>query len=276
MANVLVVANETLGGLKLMDTVKARAERGDAHFFLVVPQNRPRHGRVIFEEAVRDAAQVRIDLASQFVPTLGLDLRDAEIGDEDPFTAAMDSIDHWSIDEVIVSTHPVTASGWLRRDLVDRIRAASGLPVEHVVVDFEKDRWPFTVTLVVANQTAESEELVARLKEKAAESEDPDLFIVVMPQASAAGEAAREARRHLNHTLALLRSEGLFSAGMIGPPDPYDATMNALQTFHVTEVVVSTFPEARSAWLRGGLIERLRESTPLPVEHVMAGEKAEV
>ena len=276
MANVLVVANETLGGLKLMDTVKARAERGDAHFFLAVPQNRPRHGRVIFDEAVRDAAQVRIDLARQFVGTLGVDLRDAEIGDEDPFAAAMDAIGQWSIDEVIVSTHPITVSGWLRRDLVDRIRQASGLPVEHVVVDFEKDRFPFAVTLVLANQTAESEELVARLKQKAAESEDPDLFIVVMPQTSAAGEAAREARRHLNHTLELLRSEGLLSAGMIGPPDPYDAAMNALQTFHVTDVVVSTFPEGRSAWLRGGLIERLRESTPLPVEHVMAAEKAEV
>jgi hypothetical protein len=276
MAKVLVVANETLGGLKLMDAVKARAERGDADFHLVVPQNRPRHGRVIFDEAVRDAAQVRIDLASQFVTTWGIELRDGEIGDEDPFAAAMDAIDHWSIDEVIVSTHPATVSGWLRRDLVDRIRAASGLPVEHVVVDFDKDRFPFTVTLVVANQTAESEELVSRLKEKAEESEDPDLFIVVMPQGSAAGEAAREARRHLNQTLELLRSEGLFSAGMIGPPEPYDAAMNALETFHVTEVVVSTFPEARSAWLRGGLIERLRESTSLPVEHVMSEEKAEV
>ena len=39
------------------------------------------------------------------------------------------------IDEIIVSTLPAETSGWLRRDLPERLREETGLPVEHVVVD---------------------------------------------------------------------------------------------------------------------------------------------
>jgi hypothetical protein len=38
-------------------------------------------------------------------------------------------------DEIIVSTYPGTRSGWLRRDLVGRLRADAGVPVEHVIVE---------------------------------------------------------------------------------------------------------------------------------------------
>ena len=57
---------------------------------------------------------------------------------------------------------------------------------------------------------------------------------------------------------------------MIGEPDPYDATMNALQSFRVTDIVISTFPETKSGWLRADLIERVRSASGKPVEHVVA------
>jgi hypothetical protein len=47
----------------------------------------------------------------------------------------MQAIHDERIDEVIVSTFPGERSGWLRRDLVGRLRGDSRLPVEHVVVD---------------------------------------------------------------------------------------------------------------------------------------------
>ena len=50
----------------------------------------------------------------------------------------MDAIAERRPDEIIVSTHPATHSGWLRRDLIERIHNASGLPVEHVVTDLER------------------------------------------------------------------------------------------------------------------------------------------
>ena len=276
MSRILVVANETIGGRKLLDTVKARAQEDGHEWFLVVPQNRPRHGRVIYDEAVRDAARVRIDLATQFMQVQGIPVQ-AEVGDGDPYQAAMDAILAHRPDEVIVSTHPVTQSGWLRRDLVERIRQASGLPVEHVVTDLDHEGLPFVVTLVLANQTVGGDDLREALKAKAGERDDdrPHLFIVVVPQADGSGEAAAQARERLATTLSDLRGEGLVCAGMIGDPDPYTAARNALQSFHVSEVVVSTLPSERSGWLRENLIERLREDTPLPVEHVAQREGAE-
>jgi hypothetical protein len=267
MARILIVANETVGGTKLIETVRARHAQGDAEFALVVPQNRPRHGQIIYDEAVRDAAQVRVDLARQFLAAEGIELL-GQVGDEDPFQATMDAIADLHPDEVIVSTHPVTQSGWLRKDLVERIREASGLPVEHVVVDLSQEGTPFSVTLVVANRTVGGHELVAKLRAKASE-EGEHLFIVVVPQEGGQGHHAEQARERLNAVLARLRQEGLLVAGMIGDPDPYTAAMNALQRFRVSDVVISTLPAEKSGWLRADLPARIADAARIPVEHVV-------
>ena len=43
------------------------------------------------------------------------------------------------VDEVIVSTFPGQKSGWLRRDLVERLRSDAGVPVDHVVSEPERE-----------------------------------------------------------------------------------------------------------------------------------------
>jgi hypothetical protein len=268
LKKILVVANRTVGGKKLIDWVRSRAKEGDAKFILVVPQDRPPHGGVIYNDAVRHAAHVRLSLARQAMAQEGIDLV-GEVGDEDPFTATMDGIAIHRPDEVVVSTLPRTASGWLRRDLVERVQEASGLPVEHVETDLEAEELPFHITLVVANQTLAEEGLAEHLKAKAGDDRE-HLFIVVVPQEHGEGNAAREARDRLGKTINTLRGEGLVVSGMIGNPDPYEATMNALHSFRVDDVVISTLPATKSGWLRGDLIERVRDESGKPVEHVEA------
>ena len=57
---------------------------------------------------------------------------------------------------------------------------------------------------------------------------------------------------------------------MIGDPDPYTATMNALQSFHVDEVVISTLP-SRPLGLAASRPDRARaQGGGKPVEHVEA------
>ena len=51
----------------------------------------------------------------------------------DPYTAARQVVHDERVDEIIVSTFPGEKSGWLRRDLVGRLRKDTGLPVEHVI-----------------------------------------------------------------------------------------------------------------------------------------------
>ena len=264
MTKVLVLANETIGGEGLLDAILARSGE-DVSFHVVVPRTRPRHGNVVYDEVVRDSAQVRVDLAREWMREHGIK-SSGEVGDPDPFLAAADAIAHEGIDEVIVSTLPAATSGWLRRDLPDRLRQETGLPVEHVIVDLAKEGLPFGVTLVAANVTASSDELSQRLKELA--HEGPRRFIAVVPQEHVQGGAAAEARERLDKLLGSLREDGIVAAGMIGDPDPYTAIMNAVQYFHISEIVISTLPAASSKWMADKLVERVQSATNKQVEHI--------
>jgi hypothetical protein len=269
LPTVLVVANETIGGAKLLTAVRDRAQADpQTRFRLVVPMTRPRSGLVIYDEAVHDAAQVRVDLARAFMAREGVQM-EGDVGDPDPFTATMDVVGDGGIDELIISTLPATSSGWLKRDLVERLRDATSLPVTHVVSDIASEGLPFDVTLVVANRTAGEDKLMARLKESSDDGRD-GLFIVVVPQEGGDGSAPGAARARLGNTLDRLRDEGLLAAGMIGDPDPYVATMNALQFYNVDRVIISTLPEARSGWLRQDLIARVRKASNIEIEHLVA------
>jgi hypothetical protein len=269
---VLVVANRTLGAAKLLDAVRARAAGGGTRFRLVVPQTKPSAGLVIYDEAVRESAQVRVDLALSAVAAEGIEAT-GEVGDADPFLATMDAVAEQRPDEIIISTHPTTQSGWLRRDLIERVQNASGLPVEHIISDIEHEGLPFKVTLVIANKTSSGEELIEHLKAKAAHG-GRHLFIAVVPQADGSGQAPREARARLAKMLDRLQAEGLLSSGMIGDPDPYTAALNALELFRVDDVVISTLPDERSGWLRSNLIERVRNATSAEVERVVVDPQA--
>src|SRR4028119_1352328 len=53
---------QTAGGASLPELVKERAKEPDTSFTLVVPMSRPRSGYVIYDDAVRESAQVRLGL----------------------------------------------------------------------------------------------------------------------------------------------------------------------------------------------------------------------
>lgn len=266
MANVLVVANDTHGGRSLIEAIQARAAAGDASFVVIAPQNKPNSGYVIYDEAVRDAAQHRVDATLSALRELGIAAR-GDVMDPDPFSATLDAVREYAIDEIIVSTHPATRSGWLRRDLIERVQDATGLPVQHVVVDLDADREETTHTLVVANQTAGGEALFAELKRRADAS--PHRFTVIVPQDGGDGHHAEEARERLQALLDRLSEEGIHATGGIGDPDPFTAVMNALQFYRVDEIVISTLPNMRSRWLRTDLVERVQRATAAPVQHVV-------
>ena len=141
MRTILVIANETVGGKPLIDAVRRYAAEEESRFVLCVPQTQPRAGYVVYDDSVFDAAQTRVDLAVGFVRSEGIDAV-GEVGDPDPYAATMDAVREYNPDAIIISTYPESRSGWLRRDLPDRLRQATGLPVEHVVADLDSDGGP--------------------------------------------------------------------------------------------------------------------------------------
>lgn len=261
---LLVVANETVVGRPLIDAVKARAEKGPIHVHVICPQNQPRAGWVQYGEEARWAAENRLKATLARLSEAGIDA-DGAIEDPDPYTAVMDELGRADYDEIIISTHPETRSGWLRRDLVQRVRQATRREVEHVVVDDPKDD-RHTETLVVANQTVEDEHLLDLIKSRATDGRHR--FVLIMPQ----GEGAEgDPYERLAHVLRRLEQEGVDAVGQVVHPDPFTAIQNAVRWYPVDEIIISTFEPERSGWLRADLVGRVRSATGKPVEHVVAG-----
>jgi hypothetical protein len=270
---VLVVANETLAGDELVDAVRRRAARGPIRAAVVAPVSAPREGYVVYRDSRRAAAGRRLER------TLAA-LRDADIPayggvfEDEPLAAVKDILAVEDIDEIIVSTHPESKSGWLRKDLVEEIRKVAGdRPVEHVVADVSAKEGAGANILVVANETVLGEELLGRIRTRAAEG--PASFLIVSPQSDPTRGEHPDAERRMRRALSELRSHGIDVHGQIAHPDPYTAAMHAIEDERTDEIIVSTFPGERSGWLRRDLVGRLRSDTGLPVEHVVSESAAE-
>lgn len=126
-ANVLVVANETVLGAPLLERIRARAALGPTSFLIVSPQGNP-------ELAEHPEAERRLREALSTLRSEGIEAH-GQVAHPDPYTAAMEVVEDERVDEIIVSTLPNERSGWLRRELVARLRKDAAVPVTHVVVD---------------------------------------------------------------------------------------------------------------------------------------------
>ena len=261
---ILVVANETVVSPALIDLIEQKAKEGPVYATVLAPVNQPRQGYVVYYDTRRAAARRRLEKTLELLRSAGVPA-DGIVVESDPVSAVQDAIHQLEPDEIVVSTHPQQKSGWLRRNAVEQMRRVAGdLPFQHVVVDLAAERGPANV-LVVANQTVLGAPLLDKIRERAKQS--PASFLIISPQGDSAG-SYEEAERRLLRAVSLLRGEGLDVHGQISHPDPFSAVMQTLEDERVDELIVSTFPDARSGWLRRNLLERLRDETKLPIEHV--------
>jgi DNA-binding LacI/PurR family transcriptional regulator len=121
--NVLVIANQTVVSPELLDRIRRRAQQGNVSFLIVAPQS---------DDEPHPEADRRLRRALGELRSAGIEAH-GQVVHPDPYTAAQHAVHDERVDEIIVSTFPGERSGWLRRDLVDRLRKDTGLPVEHVV-----------------------------------------------------------------------------------------------------------------------------------------------
>lgn len=269
--SVLVVANETLVGDELVDSLRERAAKRPVRVVVVAPVNPPREGYVVYRDSRRASASRRLDRVLAWLRLAGIPAHGG-VYDDDPLAAVKDVLASEHIDEIVVCTHPETKSGWLRKNLVQEIRKVAGnRPVEHIVSDVSA-RTGANV-LCVANETVLGEPLLDRIRVRA--EEGPASFLIVCPQSDPSRGEHPEAERRLRAALSILRSEGLDVHGQIAHPDPFVAAMEAVEDERVDEIIVSTFPGERSGWLRRDLVGRLRSQTDVPVQHVVVDERVE-
>jgi hypothetical protein len=270
VSHILVVANETVAGRGLIAAVKAKAAEGDVELVTVIaPVTRPRAGYVVYEDTRRASAGRRLErtlaaLREAGIPAHGL------VVESEPDDAVRDALATLepTPTHIILSTHPVEKSGWIRKNVVDRVRKAAGdVPVEHIVTELDADEGDGANVLVIANETVIGEPLLDRIRERA--SKGPAGFLLLSPQSDPREGAHPEAERRLRRALAELRASGIDAHGQVAHPDPYTAAMQAIQDERVDEIIVSTFKPAESSWLRRDLVERLQNDADRPVEHVV-------
>jgi hypothetical protein len=265
MAHILVIANETAASKTLLEAVRGIAGSDD-RVTVIAPVNEPNEGYVVYEDTRRASSGRRLERTLKALREDGLGTQGFVV-DTGPVQAVKDALAQLEppVDAIVVSTHGAERSGWMRRDVLQDIeRAAPGIPVTHVTVTRDPDE--ATNILVLANQTVLSDELLDRIRKRAAQGKTA--FLIVAPQDDA--EQHDDADRRLRRALSDLRSEGIDAHGQIVHPDPYTAAMHVVNDERVDEIIVSTFPGERSGWLRRDLVERLRKDTQLPVDHVIA------
>jgi hypothetical protein len=137
LSHVLVVATKTVNAPDLVSRLKERAASRPHRYTIVCPRSED----VAEEQVVRDLAATLADLYRADVDATG-----TPISSDDPFEAVRNAIEHYRIDEILISTFAGEQSRWLQSDLIGRVREITDKPVSHV----ESGRAPAAFASVVA------------------------------------------------------------------------------------------------------------------------------
>jgi hypothetical protein len=124
LIHTLVVATRTVATPDLVNRLKERA--GDRpHRYTIIC---PRADDVTEAEIVRDLASTLAELYRADIDATGQPMS------PDPFQAVKKAIEHYRIDEVLISTFAGESSRWLEEDLIGRVREITEKQVEHIEV----------------------------------------------------------------------------------------------------------------------------------------------
>jgi hypothetical protein len=124
LIHTLVVATQTVATPDLVNRLKERAADRPHRYTIVCP----RTDDVTEAEIVRDLASTLAELYRVDVDATGQPMS------PDPFEAVKNAIEHYRIDEVLISTFAGEGSRWLEDDLIGRVREITEKQVEHIEV----------------------------------------------------------------------------------------------------------------------------------------------
>lgn len=267
---VLAFLNEVAGGRGLLNAIRKRVEAGAEDVALAAPQNQPVAGQIVNRDEIREAAQSRVEVTEAVLAEFGIDAVGA-VMDPDPSLALDDAVRAFKPTEVLVSALAESRFGFMRRDLLEWAKDRFEVPVTHIPVRIEDDaiRWDVTHTLVVATRTVASPELVDKLKALAGDS--PHRYTVICPRS---GDLPREeVCDRLARLLAELYRDEIDATGQPMSPEPFAAIQNAVEHYRIDEVLISTLAGEQSKWLEEGLIDKVKDITEVPIEHIEASDQ---
>jgi hypothetical protein len=122
LVHTLVVATKTVNSRDLLDRLKARAEEKPHRYTFISPAS----GDVPREEVCRNLAATLAELYRQDVDATGQPMS------PEPYSAIVNAIEHYRIDEIVISTLKGQQSQWLQEGLLDQVKDLTDKPVEHI------------------------------------------------------------------------------------------------------------------------------------------------
>ncbi len=122
--HTLVVATQTVAAPDLIARLKERSAASPHRYTIICPRSE----EVGEAEIVYDLAATLAELYRADVDATGQPMS------PDPFLAVKNAIEHYRIDEVLISTFAGETSRWLEEDLVGRVREITEKQVEHIEV----------------------------------------------------------------------------------------------------------------------------------------------
>ncbi|MGN6253752.1 MAG: hypothetical protein ACTHO8_02060 [Solirubrobacterales bacterium] len=122
--HTLVVATKTVAAPDLVNRLKERANIRPHRFTIICP----RAEDVGQAQVVRDLASTLAELYRADIDATGQPMS------PDPFYAVKNAIEHYRIDDILISTFTGERSQWLEEDLIGRVREITEKAVEHIEV----------------------------------------------------------------------------------------------------------------------------------------------
>lgn len=122
VTHTLVVATRTVASRDLVSRLKGRAEDHPQRYTIVSPPS----GDMSREEVCERLARTLAELYRSDIDATGQPMSPA------PLSAVQNALEHYRIDEILISTLAGTQSKWLEEGLIDNVRSRTDKPVEHV------------------------------------------------------------------------------------------------------------------------------------------------
>jgi hypothetical protein len=138
LIHTLVVATQTVAAPDLVQRLKERIAAGPHRYTIICPRSED----VSEAEIVADLASTLAELYRADIDATGQPMS------PDPFEAVKNAIEHYRVNEVLISTFAGEKSLWLEDDLIGRVREITEKQVQHI----EVGRAPTAVAAAVAEE----------------------------------------------------------------------------------------------------------------------------
>jgi hypothetical protein len=122
LTHTLVVATRTVNSPDLVRRLKERAAESPHRFTFVAP----RSGEMAREEVCAALAATMAEMYREEVDATGQPMS------PDPFDAIKNAIEHYRVDDILISTLKGEQSVWLKENLIERVQAITDDPIEHI------------------------------------------------------------------------------------------------------------------------------------------------